>query len=75
MGLLKAGTLHEAAVVPSVPLLRHAAALGIIPTADLATFEGRLAAARAVVSAFGDRGGFGDALQRLDLALSVRPAL
>jgi hypothetical protein len=59
----------QAAVVPSRRLLKNAAAIGLIPRAEVASFEELMVVSQTVASVFGAESGYGEALEVMDRAL------
>ena len=69
LGVLAQPGLRALAVVPTPRLLRNAARIGLVPSADPLTSSYLVVAVQAVAERFGEEAGFGEALELLDLAL------
>ncbi len=71
LGLVNSPVAQQVAVVPSRRLLRNAAALGLTPRSDVASFEELISVAQVVAALFGADSGYGEALEVMDRALSL----
>jgi hypothetical protein len=70
-GMLDGPRFADATTVPTARLLANAARIGLIPSADITSFDGLVAASAAVSAHFGADAGYGVALEVMDRALGL----
>jgi hypothetical protein len=71
LGVVTTPLAVQVAVVPSRRLLKNAAAIGLIPRAEVSSFEELVVVSQAVAAVFGAESGYGEALEVMDRALAL----
>ena len=70
-GIIDGVKFAPATVVPTARLLNNAARIGLIPRAQISSFEGLIEASACVAEHFGPETGYGEALELLDRGLGL----
>jgi len=73
LGVAKGNDMASCAVVPTPRLLKNAARIGLVSSAELSGFDQLLDASESVATLFGARAGYGEALEVMDRALGLGP--